>query len=401
MWVYISIILLIFIYLTYKAYIKIKYPFWSRLPLYHSYNFFNIFYKQDIISNDALKLDKFLNIINIKNTLYTDLTTNDKTSIFKFIKDTLSRSNVKPTTHVNNNGLVCIPTINKIYAHYTSELYSKANPCFINIYYERQYDNIIIDNAIIGVIMSRPLYFKLNHSFFTTYYVENLTINADNNANILSPELIYSILQCQYKQKINTALFKREGVFNIPVKPLISYDAFLFDMSKWNNSVILPSVYQIREINSKTFYKLKDVLQKSIHDLFPCIIIPSFAMLHELVKTSNIFIYSVSHKDDILGIYIFKEATKQFHGKKIIECIASVNQCDISQQDIFIVGFKEVLTRLRNAYPMIIINNISHNSCVISKIMIQYKPLDSIIQHLFMYNYIHPKLSNNDCFILS
>ena len=65
--------LLVFVILMFYAYIKLKYPFWSSQPVYHTYDYLRtLCYKPYIINKYNPFTTKFCNFENIKTNYYND-----------------------------------------------------------------------------------------------------------------------------------------------------------------------------------------------------------------------------------------------------------------------------------------------------------------------------------------
>ena len=64
---YLYLILVIFIVLliTFKCYIKIKYKFWSRQPVFHTYDLHHWLHPKGIINPELPNSDKYCNFISI------------------------------------------------------------------------------------------------------------------------------------------------------------------------------------------------------------------------------------------------------------------------------------------------------------------------------------------------
>ena len=391
MWLYILysiIVLVVTIYLIYSAYVKFNYPFWSRLHMHHSYNILNNFYWEGIINTDPLEKSKWTNDINIKTIKYEKVTNDQKNEIIEFMK----------INTVSNNNVAYKPTIKGVFSHYNAQ----NSHCFIGLYYEKHHNMHVkdIQNRINGIIMTRPLSVKINNKYFTTHLVENLVIKEDRRKDIerMGPELIHTIIYKQQQlHKDRTCIFKREGKLNIPTKTLFNYKTYFFPMISWNRAKMLPAIYQTISVNSKSLFTLKEVF-KSIEDKFKCTILPTWTNIHELISSKNLLVYTLNSSETILAIYFFKDTCTTQSGSKTIECIASVNIC--RNDDIFIFGLSDILLDVRRTYESILIHDVSDSSILIRGILSKHKACDMVDNHVFLYNYIHPNLLSNKCFMI-
>lgn len=382
-------VLLVLLYLIYSAYIKFSYPFWSRLHMHHSYNILQNFYREGIISTDPIEKSKWTNELNIEIIRYDRVNNDLKDQIVEFLD----------TNTTTNKNVLYKPTNKSIFSRYNAH----NSYCFIGIYYEnnRSMKNLGIKNDIVGVIMSRPLLVKMNNKHFTTYAVDDLIIRKDQHKNIntIGPELIHTIIfKQQQLQLYRTCLFKREGRLNIPTKTLISYKSYFFSMESWNKNKTLSAVYQVVLLIPKNISILRHVI-KDAELKFRCTILPVWSNIHELVSGKGLMVYTLGSNHNILAIYVFRDPNTTQSGGKTIECIASINFCE--NNELFIFGFHDALLDMRKVYTNILLHSISHNPTIIDAVMAKHRPDDTTDNHLFLYNYIQPTLSNRDCFIIS
>jgi len=122
---------------------------------------------------------------------------------------------------------------------------------------------------------------------------------------------------------------------------------------------------------------------------------PIWSNLNELINKKNIFIYTLSYKQSVIAIYIYKETNCiEFEGKTI-ECIscAMLNE----NKEAFVFGFNDTICDISKTYTNILIHNISDTTIALDVIKKKHKEKYIINTHLFLYNYIHKNVHNNDC----
>ena len=122
---HIIIMSIVVMYLAFTAYIKFRYPFWSRMKIQHSYNVLNRFYRIGIIDTSPLDKSRWTNDKNIKIFKAKNITKNQQKSITAFIRK---------HKELNNN------TINLIDRHDLSSCIDYNNKeAFVGLYYEKHH----------------------------------------------------------------------------------------------------------------------------------------------------------------------------------------------------------------------------------------------------------------------
>ena len=212
------ILAIIIIYLLFFAFIKIKFPFWSKQPVFHYYNLFYWIYPPGIISN----LNVSNNFINFKNNhIYTleNIPLIQLNQYYNFIKN----------YYYNHTSSKYIPSQKYIIA----PLESNNLTSYIIIYYDEKLlfkkSNTIVDYVISGAASIRGLNITINKQKYSTYYVDNLCIHPNKRKTGISQQIIQTLqYQIRNKEKnTNFYLFKKEGILNIMV-PLVSFKTYQF-----------------------------------------------------------------------------------------------------------------------------------------------------------------------------
>lgn len=396
MWIYVIYIVVTIIItslLAFKAYIKFNYPFWSIMPIHHSYNIFYKFYKPGIINSEPPDKDKWCNLINIKTVNYQHISPKDIKSFTEFIK----------ANYKSNNSILYKPQDHNILSYFNSHNAS----CYLSYYYEKTASFVAtkeMTNDIIGVIASYPLYISINRLLIDVYYIDFLCVDKGQKGLDGERELIPHLIQTHIyhgrrkNKNIQIYLFKRENNITIPTTSLVTYRTYNFSMKLWSKDIIIPATHQLIEINSKNFFNIRSILQNTLTNYFSCIIIPSFSNILELVSSKNILIFTFNYLEDILAVYIFRETNIIQHGGKTIECVATINNCEDDLS--FILGFKSAIIKLRKIYENIIIEDISHTTAIIINILLKHKPSRINTETYFLYNFIQPSFDPKQCIII-
>ena len=383
------VVLVIAVYLAYAAYIKIAHPFWSRLPMHHSYNALNRFRAVGVITDKPAERSKWTNDVNIRTVRCDRLPKERQESIVRFLGE-------NTTTH---DSVSYKPTVKSVFAHYNAH----NRPAFVSIYYEKHHDLHKDENAnlMVGVIMSRPLSVQVRGERFVTYLMENMVLGKDQarNADEIAPELIHTTIHRQQTlQENRTCMFVRRGRLGIPVETLISYKVFFFQTLDWGDRRSLPAHYQVKSIDTKSMFTIRDVLQNRMRERFKCVVMPAWDNISELVTTKNLFIYTLSNNDDMLAVYFFKDTATAQSGGRVIECVGAANLC--GNTDLFAAGFSDALLDVRQSYDNVLVHGLADSATLVDAIQVKHRARDVTDHHVFFYNYIHPRVAEKECLMI-
>jgi len=349
---YILICLIIILYI----WIKIRFQFWSRQPVFHIYNIYYWFFYQGIIQKELPEKNKFY-AYNYQTDKYIS-----KDSLVEFIgKHFLNRPDI-----------VYKPTIEAM-----TSLFKQSIHPLITTYYK--------DNQLVGCITARQLTISLNkHTKYTKipcYYIDFLCVHNDYRKQNIAPTLIQTH---EYNQREKTnvlvSLFKREGKLNVIV-PLVLYKTYGYVIYKWKQEIITQSVsaQQLIYIISRLNY-------------LECKIIPNLPTLIDLVKSKVLILWIVGNIDNIAALYIFRDTQTIYRNKTCVECLGSYNFT--LSHDIFLKGFISCLSK--SIYGFVFVENLGDNN-IINQLLGQYHTPSTICpMAYYLYNYVHiPILPKN------
>ena len=87
------VILSIFLfYLILKAFVKIKFHFWSAQPVFHIYDIHHWFASDRIVEAALPTIDKYVNLMDIKTRAIEEMSEEDVSDFCGFLKDNYLRS---------------------------------------------------------------------------------------------------------------------------------------------------------------------------------------------------------------------------------------------------------------------------------------------------------------------
>ena len=389
-----GILIIVIIYL----YIRLKYGFWALQPVFHVYDLSYYFNAPGIIDFSLPNKNKYTNFKNIETIIFSNLTSIQKNKFINLIK----------TNYLQNKDNIFSPKTENIIPY----LIGHNDKTFVSFYYEDNHmiylknSTMVTDKKIIGVTTSRPLTVIINNnqkndSKFRVYYVDYLCVDKLHRKKGIAPQIIqtHHYNQRYINKNIYVSLFKREDELT-GIVPLCVYSTYGFSVNKWSKPFDLLGEYKLLEINSQNFRFLYDFIKVN-NNKFDIIIMADMTNLLELIKTKNIYIYSILCDENILSCYFFRKSCIQIEkGLEVLSCFASICDCD---NDIFIQGFKISFWEIasKNLFGFSAIENISHNNIIINNIILKTQPLIVSPTAYFFYNFAYPTFRPEKTFIIN
>jgi hypothetical protein len=379
-------------------YIRLKYGFWAIQPVFHVYDFIYMFNPPGIICKLLPEKNKYTNFKNVDTTIFSEFSELKKTRLVNFIQ----------SNYLQNKDNVFSPKSENIIPYFTGH----NTKSFISFYNE---DNVmmdvkkgtlITDKKIIAVMTTRPIHIVINNSNsnevkFDAYYVDYLCVDKMHRKKGISPQVIqtHEYNQRYLNKNIVVSLFKREDELT-GIVPLCVYSTYGFSVDKWSKPNDLHSSYKLLEINQQNLHFLLDFIKKNTRQ-FDIVINTEVTNITELIKTKNIFIYTIMIQDEIICAYFFrKTCTFIEKNMEVLTCYASIKKCD---DNIFIQGFKISFWKIaaENYFGFAALEEIAHNNIIIDNLKIKTHPLIVSPTAYFFYNFAYPTFRSNKVLILN
>ena len=385
------IIFLIFIY------IRLKYQFWAIQPVFHVYDIGYMIKTPGIINDSLPEKNKFTNFKNIDTNIFSELTSLQTQRFINLIK----------TNYLQNKDNNFSPQSENILPYFNGH----NDKSFVSLYNEDNHmmdlkkGTMITDKKVIGAITSRPVYVVINNgrkeAKFRAYYVDYLCVDRSNRKKGIAPQLIQTqhYNQRHINKNIVVSLFKREEELT-GIVPLCVYSTYGFPVTTWTKPEELSSQYTLLEINPQNFRYLFDFISES-GKKFDILINTEVTNIIELIKTKNIFIYSIMVDDNICCCYFFRKSCVQIEkGLEVLSCFASICSCD---ENIFLQGFKISFWKIaaENYFGFAAIEDISDNNIIIESLKKKTKPLITSPTAYFFYNFGYPTFKSNKVLIIN
>jgi hypothetical protein len=352
-----------------------------------------------VISNLLPEKNKYINFKNIETYIFSELSQLKQTRLVNFI-----RSN-----YLQNKDNVFSPQSENILPYFTGH----NTKAFISFYNEENLmmdlkkGTMIEDTKIVGLMTTRPVHIAIHNdsnnkdSKFDAYYVDYLCVDKMYRKKGIAPQIIqtHEYNQRHLNKNIVVSLFKREDELT-GIVPLCVYSTYGFTVDKWTKPSELHPSYKLLEVNAQNFHFLFDFI-KNNGNKFDIVINTEVTNIIELIKTKNIFIYTIILDDKIICAYFFrKTCTSIEKNMEVLSCFASIKDCD---DTVFIQGFKISFWKIasENYFGFAAIEEISHNSVIIENLKIKTHPLIVSPTAYFFYNFAYPTFRADKVLILN
>jgi len=398
----IFIFCILLIYLLLCGYIKIKYPFWSTQPVYHSYSFIP---PQGRISYELFAINKYVNLVDIKTF---NVEAMDDTMIIRvcnFIKT------YKKTKQISTKQILTKQILTK--TNIMGDLECSNYQSYITIYkkpkmlFDKHNNNsfMYIDEYI-SVITARILHMTLKGiKTIPLYYIDNLCVHQDHRKKGIAPEMIathcYNMSRLQCKVVTYLLCGSSSSSDMDAIVPLTTFITREYDISQFYFMSFPIGSVSLIEITKKNISLFTHFIHQ--HNKFNCIILPEISNIQHLLKTGNIYIYGIIQSRELISIYIFKKISKNIDSDSTMNCIASL-YIDGLSSDIFIIGFNQALQQISkrdNTIKRIMIENTSHNASIIEYAKrINIRIICEYPSAFFLYNYGCYSYQPSECFFI-
>jgi len=378
-------------------YIRIKFGFWFIQPVFHLYDIGYIIKPGGIIQNFLPDKNKYTNFTNIETILFPEMSSLKTQRFVNLIKNNF----------LKNKENIYNPNTENIIPYFVGH----NDKTFISFYSEDTHmvslkkGTTITDSKVIGIMTTRPVHIiintKNNNIKFDAYYVDYLCVDKLYRKKGIAPQLIqtHHYTQRHSNKNIVVSLFKREDELT-GIVPLCIYSTYGFHVNTWTKPPDLSAEYKLLEINAHNFHFLLDFI-KDNGPTFDIVICVEIANILELIKTKNIFIYTILSNDQIICVYFFRKTCIEVQkGLEVLTCFASISNCD---DDIFIKGYKISFWKIsaENYFGFAAIENISHNNIIIDNIVLKTKPLVISPSAYFFYNFAYSTFKSSKVLIIN
>ena len=389
-----AITTIIVIYFLLIGYFKLKYPFWSRQPVFH---FYNLLYwaKPPGIINEQLpeKTKLYDEGIDFFNT--NAMTTEKKELLCSFIKKCFAKNYSANTKQILDN----------------FDMHNDKS--FISI---KQYNY-----EILSCVTTRPLECHLDGNKMIVNYYDYLCVHDKHKNKHYSAKQIYTHnLHLRNKCNNIVSFFKLENETNMVV-PLTRYTNYVFKIDNWKMCYNFDqpniNIVFINKSNMNKFYQIFS----NAKEKFNCFITYNLGHIFHLIEKEHLKVTVLMINSKIKAFFIFKNTYhehinerenehKNEHkneqqgkdlGKHKIECCSSYKHEDVNNE-LFTLGFMISLSLISKdlSSKILSINNISNNNIILKLLLERYKYIDTSTISLYFYNFAYYPKESKDIFCI-
>lgn len=368
-------------YLTFYMYIKMKYPFWSSQPVFHTYDWWRRYFCRTpyIIQSSPMKLNKYYLDENVRTTSYSKLSRKSLRKIRDFLQ-----------AHY-------IPSDEYLYTitrrSLNTEMAGHNRKCYVSTYLFKSSPEE--DFQIGGCAFSIPIdiQFRLKDGEVfqeSANKIEYLCVHRDKKEE----KMIRPLFQTHEKNvridsRVPITLFKKEVNLCEGVVPLVKYDTYTFFILKRKIEKMPPSV-TCTEMDINSMAEFIELVKPT----YEFTALTNIAHVIGCMKSQEWWVYCMQQKENILGVYIFKNAhlTSDSGNGRTIELVAAIN--NTKNVDLFYLGFlhsfKEVL-RINSNVKWLVAEDVGHGGQIIGGLLREKTQVVCKTQSaFFLYNYILP-----------
>ena len=360
------------------GFFKLKYPFWSRQPVFHYHKLHYWMFPPGIIQENLPEKNKFYDF-DIEFFNANNVPTKKKDLLVNFIQ-----SHFLPNAAEYYN-----PTENAIMDNFKNH----NGNSFISMK--------IYNNEILSCMTSKPLECQLDGNKILINYVDFLCVHSKHRKKNYAGKQIYTHY-CHTRNKSNNiiSLFKRENE-NTMIVPLTVYKNYLFKHDNWklclNFNIPNINIVFVNKTNMNKFYQI--FMESKKH--FNCFITLNLGHVFYLIEQNHLFITALMINEVFQGYYVFRNPYTTYNNKNSLEFMSSYVNENI-ENNIFTLGFLISLNLISkdNQSQLIFIENISNNNQILKLLLDKYKPLKSFVNSYYFYNFAYLPKESKEIFCL-
>lgn len=404
----ILIVTLLFLILI-LAYIKIQYPFWNMMPMYHSYNIFPYIYNEPyIVTQHHRPNTKYYQPMDIETHKFNDLEQKDMT----FMKNLLH------SNYIQDDKYLYEVTDNTLNDEYNSNGLSS----FISMYrtHNFKYTNGVLRTTkseyLQGLIGSITNTFRIEQGSriikYKLHKVNHFCCRQDESDPIsIKRKLLCShfhnvITQTKHENddeyKVDGFLFTKDLVPHKGIIPFIMFGVMCYNIPE-KMPMKMKIGYFISELSTNNISQVVDYIEGSVDMKYKVL-----NDVYGLPKNPSYKIYMLYYGENIIGMYIFhnKHTYCERSGGYIMDCVCSHNNLnnilevrepeEIKKNEIiFTIGFNEVSENLKKQnISKLNIHNLGHNNQIIKHWI---KAKEQYESYMYLYNIIVPNSPIQGC----
>ena len=369
-----TIIIIIVIYFLIMGYFKLKYPFWSRQPVFHYHNLNYWINPPGIINEDLPEKNKFFDE-EIQFYNFNTLNTEKKELFSNFI-----RNNFMPQNYEKYNA-----TDDNIFDNFESHNHKS----FISM---KTYKG-----DVLSCMTTKPLECYIDDNKMIINYVDYLCVNEKHRKKMYAANQIFTHYY-HLRNNCNNivSFFKRENKRTMIV-PLTSYDNYIFKIDNWEMCYNFDqpniNIIFVNKSNMNKFYQIFFECKTK----FKCFITLNLGHIFHLIEKEHIKITVLMINEKFKCFYVFKNPYTTYDGVNSLEFCSSYKNEEIGN-DVFTLGFLISMSLISKDLDskILLVENLSNNNIILKLLLDRYSYIAKPVNSLYFYNFAyHPKESKD------
>ena len=351
---------IIFSIAAYFLYTRIRYPFWSHMPISHTYDYINL---SDKLIQTIPKRNKFCETNHIKTTSFFELDDHQQKSVSEILNCYYIPSDV---------------------------IFSTVSPEILKTRMTGHFDTPFVStdpSFAIGCVASYPVHTVYLSMPIQANYLTYLAVS-DNKQLVRNLISTHDYNIRNKNPNINTTLYKKHTGRCNGAKPLVEFRTSVFyinvdnDTKLIKNTSIQAHVIQIYKTNWHLMQDFYDsILNVASIAMFDFVAIMDIGALKARVDANQLYIYAYRVGTQIMALYFIDDMNTLYenvadYGGKTLSLVASVNNMIINNaiedneesKSLFYNGFVEVIHKIvkqNRDYKMMVIDDLGHNRQIV------------------------------------
>lgn len=393
------------------AWIRIRHPFWSIQPVFHTYDIWRYWIiHPSVISTMPVPHNKFLNRVKVKTRDFLDASDNEFANVLDVIQcHYLPSDQVTFTLSAKNLQTLCTN--------------HSSGPCWMSMYMTDHFhvkeDSTVVNvPEVAGVLIAYPVRMFLrcaiqSLSFQPIYYWDFIVMHRETGLDVGTIRTLLQSHEANQRQStpnIPSSIFRKEVELSQGIVPLVKFTLSQFELIKERiQRPPLSHAVQCTKVRTETMNGLFDFLFElsTQKDLFDVCLFPDLTALEARIQANEWHIYTLQSRDHILAVYVFRNTHIMYEeGGELLECMVSVSFIqDEDQQKWFFAGWLHALYDLlqlkESSKSRLSITNLGHNDQLLKTYTWKYKSFNTHDAAYYFYNYVCPgmPLSPDRCWI--
>ena len=331
------IALMLSLFVMFKLWFRLRYPFWSRQPVFHLHNLWWWIRPAGTISKSPPTLDRFVKLVEISNYKFTELPGSLMHRHVAFIRN----------FYMNTHDCQYHPSM----SNYAPYFQGHSFPCFVSQYTQphRLYGgahgggahgggahgggggSVCTLDEIMGIMTTRPIFMCMAGRRRPVYYVDYLCVHSRHRGKDVATSLIHThhYHQRRKEPKVHVSLFKREGTLMKTV-PLCTFPTCT--LSANTISYIAHDLGKKTDLRRGLMATILDedkayILEDAIGTMCRkdgCTIVAGPQNMRRLLSTGNIHAVLVTIHNERMALFFFRDQTCTFGGRKTAALIGTI-----------------------------------------------------------------------------